>query len=118
MGDIVTSRRAPGIKADRSLAAASGTVMTDCIWSGLETQPDAGPQNCRNGMLRIVSRTTKPGMTISGDPIREAIRDRALASGFDAVGFAEAPLDAQARSGLAECISRGYHGGMGWLTDI
>src|SRR6201987_821236 len=51
-----------------------------------------------------------------GDPIREAIRDRALASGFDAVGFAEAHLDAEARAGLGEFIARGYHGDMGWLA--
>jgi epoxyqueuosine reductase len=50
------------------------------------------------------------------DPIREAIRDRALASGFDAVGFAEAGLDAEARAGLGEFIARGYHGDMGWLA--
>src|SRR5947209_7070335 len=55
-------------------------------------------------------------MTTSADPIREAIRDRALASGFDAVGFAEAHLDAEARSGLEEFIARGYHGDMGWLA--
>jgi epoxyqueuosine reductase len=50
------------------------------------------------------------------DPIREAIRDRALSSGFDAVGFAEARLDAEARAGLSEFIARGYHGDMGWLA--
>ena len=50
------------------------------------------------------------------DAIREAIRDRALASGFDAVGFAEARLDAEARAGLCEFIARGYHGDMGWLA--
>jgi epoxyqueuosine reductase len=50
------------------------------------------------------------------DPIREAIRDRALASGFDAVGFAEARLDAEARAGLGEFVARGYHGDMGWLA--
>ena len=50
------------------------------------------------------------------DPIREAIRDRALACGFDAVGFAEARLDAEARVGLSEFIARGYHGDMGWLA--
>jgi epoxyqueuosine reductase len=48
--------------------------------------------------------------------IREAIRDQALASGFDAVGFAEARLEAEARAGLSEFISRGYHGDMGWLA--
>jgi epoxyqueuosine reductase len=50
------------------------------------------------------------------DPIREAIRDRALSSGFDAVGFAEARLGAEARAGLSEFIARGYHGDMGWLA--
>jgi epoxyqueuosine reductase len=50
------------------------------------------------------------------DPIRDAIRDRALSSGFDAVGFAEAHLDAAARAGLREFIARGYHGDMGWLA--
>ncbi len=50
------------------------------------------------------------------DPIREAIRDRALACGFDAVGFAAASLDAEARDGLGEFIARGYHGDMGWLA--
>jgi epoxyqueuosine reductase len=50
------------------------------------------------------------------DPIREAIRDRALASGFHAVGFAAAHLDAEARAGLGEFIARGYHGDMGWLA--
>ncbi len=50
------------------------------------------------------------------DPIREAIRDQALASGFDAVGFAEAHLEGEARAGLSEFIARGYHGDMGWLA--
>jgi epoxyqueuosine reductase len=50
------------------------------------------------------------------DLIREAIRDRALACGFDAVGFAEAHLDVEARAGLSEFIARGYHGDMGWLA--
>ncbi len=50
------------------------------------------------------------------DPVREAIRDRALASGFDAIGFAEAHLDAEARDALGEFIARGYHGDMGWLA--
>ncbi len=50
------------------------------------------------------------------DPIRAAIRDRALAEGFDAVGFAAASLEAEARAGLAGFIARGYHGDMGWLA--
>jgi len=50
------------------------------------------------------------------DAIREAIRDRALSSGFDAVGFAAAHLNDEARAGLFEFIARGYHGDMGWLA--
>ena len=48
--------------------------------------------------------------------IREAIRERALALGFDAVGFAEARLGAAARADLQEFLARGYHGDMGWLA--
>jgi epoxyqueuosine reductase len=45
---------------------------------------------------------------------KEIIRDRALAGGFDAVGFAGPDLDAGAR--LAEFLAAGYHGDMGWLA--
>jgi epoxyqueuosine reductase len=48
--------------------------------------------------------------------IREAIREQALALGFDAVGFAEARLADSARADLAEFLKRGYHGDMGWLA--
>jgi epoxyqueuosine reductase len=50
------------------------------------------------------------------DPIREAIRDQALAAEFDAVGFAQAHLAEEVRAGLSEFIARGYHGDMGWLA--
>jgi epoxyqueuosine reductase len=50
------------------------------------------------------------------DAIREAIRNQALASGFDAVGFSEARLDSEAQAALGEFIARGYHGDMGWLS--
>jgi epoxyqueuosine reductase len=46
---------------------------------------------------------------------REAIRERALTEGFDAVGFAAAHLEDAARH-LREFIARGYHGDMGWLA--
>ena len=48
--------------------------------------------------------------------IREAIRNEALALGFDAVGFAKATLAEEARDNLAEYLRRGYHGDMGWLA--
>jgi epoxyqueuosine reductase len=48
--------------------------------------------------------------------IREAIRQEALAIGFDAVGFAAARLAERARADLREYLARGYHGDMGWLA--
>jgi epoxyqueuosine reductase len=49
------------------------------------------------------------------DP-KVAIRDRALALGFDAVGFAAPRLTEAARADLAAYLARGYHGDMGWLA--
>src|ERR1041384_4596064 len=48
--------------------------------------------------------------------IRDQIRAQALMMGFDAVGFAEARLAAEARNHLGEFVARGYHGDMGWLA--
>jgi len=56
---------------------------------------------------------TKPE---TGESIRAQIRDKALASGFDAVGFAPAELSDTNRQNLAEYLRRGYHGDMGWLA--
>jgi len=49
--------------------------------------------------------------------IREAIRNQALAMGFDAVGFAAAHLAERARADLREYLDRGHHGDMGWMAD-
>jgi epoxyqueuosine reductase len=49
------------------------------------------------------------------DP-RDAIRERALALGFDAVGFAPATTDATTRANFREYLARGHHGDMGWLA--
>ena len=45
------------------------------------------------------------------------IRDRALALGFDAVGFCRAELGAEARQRLARFLAAGQHGDMGWLAS-
>ena len=50
------------------------------------------------------------------DP-RPPIRDRALALGFDAVGFAAAELGPEARARLTAFLAAGQHGDMGWLAD-
>ena len=48
---------------------------------------------------------------------KAAIREQALALGFDAVGFAEARLAPEAKAGLTDFLAQGYHGDMGWLAD-
>ncbi|MDH3702972.1 MAG: tRNA epoxyqueuosine(34) reductase QueG [Alphaproteobacteria bacterium] len=47
---------------------------------------------------------------------REAIREKALELGFDAIGFATPDLGAGAENALADFLRRGYHGDMGWLA--
>ena len=51
------------------------------------------------------------------DP-RQSIRDQALSLGFDAVGFAEASLGAEARAHLGDYLALGYHGDMGCLLNM
>ncbi len=53
---------------------------------------------------------------LTADP-KAAIRDQALALGFDAVGFTAPRLAEGARADLAEYLARGYRGDMGWLKD-
>jgi epoxyqueuosine reductase len=48
---------------------------------------------------------------------KQEIRDRALALGFDAVGFAPARLGAEARERLTDFVAAGQHGDMGWLAE-
>jgi epoxyqueuosine reductase len=47
---------------------------------------------------------------------RAAIRARALALGFDAVGFAAAELGPEARARLRAFLAAGQHGEMGWMA--
>ncbi|HLJ63457.1 MAG TPA: tRNA epoxyqueuosine(34) reductase QueG [Stellaceae bacterium] len=47
--------------------------------------------------------------------MKAAIRDRALALGFDAVGFARAALRPAIKADLAQFLAQGFHGDMGWL---
>jgi epoxyqueuosine reductase len=46
-----------------------------------------------------------------------AIRGKALALGFDAVGFATAGLGPEARTRLRDFLASGQHGDMGWLAE-
>ncbi len=55
-------------------------------------------------------------MTTSPSDLKAAIRDAALAQGFDAVGFARAELAEESRAHLANYLEQGFHGDMGWLA--
>ena len=48
--------------------------------------------------------------------LKEAIRDQALALGFHAVGFAAPEVTRSAKDRLAEFLSSGSHGDMGWMA--
>lgn len=56
-----------------------------------------------------------PPIAAVADP-RAIIRDKALALGFDAVGFAAATLGDETRGRLRDFLAAGYHGDMGWLA--
>ncbi len=53
---------------------------------------------------------------VAGSDPRPLIRDRALALGFDAIGFCHAELGPEAHQRLTEFLSAGLHGDMGWLA--
>jgi epoxyqueuosine reductase len=54
---------------------------------------------------------------MDGAEIRTAIREKALAVGFDAIGFAPAVLVAETREHLADFLRQGRHGEMGWMVE-
>ena len=72
-------------------------------------------------MARLPPTPTRPPKPASARELRDAIRDQALKLGFDAVGFAPARLDPASRQQrlerLAEFVSQGFQGDMGWLGD-
>ena len=63
------------------------------------------------------SRSSDTDPTLPPRDPRPAIRDRALALGFDAIGFCSADLGPEARARLTDFLAAGQHGDMGWLAD-
>ncbi len=47
----------------------------------------------------------------------QAIRDKAMALGFDLVALTPARLEGKTQAGLADYVARGYHGDMAWLAS-
>jgi epoxyqueuosine reductase len=60
-------------------------------------------------------RTWRRIVAVDRDP-RPLIRDRALALGFDAIGFCRAELGPEARQRLTDFLAAGQHGEMDWLA--
>ncbi|MFN4088295.1 MAG: tRNA epoxyqueuosine(34) reductase QueG [Alphaproteobacteria bacterium] len=57
-----------------------------------------------------------PTHTADTGDLRAAIRERALALGFDAVGFADAAASTELRQRLDAFVDAGWYGDMGWLA--
>ena len=55
--------------------------------------------------------------TFDAASAKARIRDKALALGFHAVGFAPATLEPEVRTRLMAFLTAGQHGDMGWLAD-
>jgi len=72
-------------------------------------------------MARLPPTPTRPPRRATARQLRDAIRDKALELGFDAVGFAPARLAPEARrqrlQRLAAFVDQGFQGDMGWLGD-
>ena len=56
-------------------------------------------------------------MAQASSSTKTAITAKALALGFDAVGFAPAALGPASRAHLQNFLAAGHHGDMGWLAD-
>lgn len=50
------------------------------------------------------------------DSVKDAIREQALATGFDAVGFSSADIGHEAGSRFDAFLENGFHGDMDWLA--
>ena len=64
-------------------------------------------------MIEVLTRVAAPARA---DAIRSAIRERARALGFDAVGFATPDLPRDRQSAYRRFIAEGRHGDMAWLA--
>ncbi|KXV64998.1 tRNA epoxyqueuosine(34) reductase QueG [Acetobacter orleanensis] len=56
-------------------------------------------------------------MLPGAEKLAARIREKALALGFDAIGFCPAHLGPEVRERLTDFLAKGYHGEMGWLAE-
>ena len=111
----IARRLSAEIDAASGCASAATGIRAAACRSTCSTRPARRPRGC--GCPTKASRPIAgAARSVTADP-RQAIRDHALALGFDAVGFAKPDLAPRARADLAEYLRRGYHGDMGWLAE-
>ncbi|MBS1014942.1 tRNA epoxyqueuosine(34) reductase QueG [Acetobacter persici] len=63
------------------------------------------------------SPSSSAGPLPGAEKLAARIREKALALGFDAIGFCPAHLGPDVRERLTDFLAKGYHGEMGWLAD-
>ncbi len=102
LGERPFDNRSGGLIAQRwegeGVPRIGGIFASNAVSSGDSPSPRSSPRGERK------------------DP-RAAIRDHALALGFDAIGFTTPALSDAARRDLGEYLALGYHGDMGWLVE-
>jgi epoxyqueuosine reductase len=83
--------------------------------AGLRVDAEVLPYFVRRRYIEIQHLAC--GMTDATQDRKRLIRERALAIGFDAIGFSRAELGAEARERLTAFLVAGQHGDMGWLAS-
>ncbi|WP_408741710.1 tRNA epoxyqueuosine(34) reductase QueG [Acetobacter persici] len=63
------------------------------------------------------SPSSSAGPLPGAEKLAARIREKALALGFDAIGFCPAHLGPDVRERLTDFLAKGYHGEMGWLAE-
>jgi epoxyqueuosine reductase len=93
---------------------ARGAAADDAPPRARATEPHAASSPAP---LRSDHDATQPRQSASRPDPAAFIRDKALALGFDAIGFCRAELGPEARERLGAFLAAGQHGDMGWLAE-
>src|SRR5262249_28073774 len=112
-------RQAPGRGPAAELAAHRRLLVSARRHADRCVLPDGagagGRVDSRSGCCPLPGTRVRAGEAFDPHSARQAIRERALAAGFDAVGFV-APASAEAQAHLDEFLARGWHGDMAWMA--
>jgi glutathione S-transferase len=95
--------------------ASAGHGMVQPHESRAPRSARCSPTGCRASRRCRIMRSSISEAALNTSAMRDAIRARALAEGFDAVGFARAAAPEGAAEGLGSFLARDYHGDMAWM---